>query len=325
MSKHGLRILTFNWHEPYIHMLAETGQSFDIVEPYAGRGVLLRWDLSVRPLPQNARIVPWETARDGLCRGRYHLAVCHNFDDLARVRYFSVPAILLFHNRLVGELALGGNTVSRAEYLASVTPLARRAEKLVFVSAAKKDDWGFEGSVIRHGVDVSRFAPYAGNILKALRIGNLVKERGVMLGFDLQERIVEGIDNTLAGYNPSLAHSVRPACFGFFKSIVSSHRLYLNTTVSPYEDAYNLSMLEAMASGVPVISSAHPQSFITNSANGFISSSPDELRRHAATLLCDHALARSIGEAGRDTVAELFPMPRFTGMWNEAFDTARMA
>ena len=220
--KHGLRILTFNWHEPYIHMLSATGHFFDVVEPYAGRGQLRRWDLSVRPIPENARIIPWETACDGLRKNIYHIALCHNFADLALIRDFSIPAILLFHNRLTGELALGGNTVSRGAYLADVEPLAQTAAKLVFVSSAKKEDWGFDGSVIPHGVDVSRFGPYAGNILKALRIGNLVKERGVMLGFDLQEAIVDGVDNTLVGHNPSLGYTVKPACFGLFKAIVSS-------------------------------------------------------------------------------------------------------
>ena len=320
-----MRILTFNWHEPYIHLLAGTGHGLDIVEPFAGHGLARRWDFSVRPIPQNAKLISWEAARNGLRRDIYDLAVCHNFADLAAVCDFSVPPILIFHNRLTGELALGGNTVARDKYLADVSPLARKAAKLVFVSSSKKDDWGFDGDVIAHGVDVSRFGPYAGNILKALRIGNLVKERAVMLGFDLQERIVEGMGNTLVGHNPSLARSVRPACFGFYKSIVSSHRLYINTTISPYEDAYNLSMLEAMASGTPVASFAHPQSFIVNGTNGFISSDPDELRRRADDLLCDHALARSIGEKGRETVAELFPIRRFIEHWNEAFDTARTA
>lgn len=319
MTKHGLRILTFNWHEPYIHTLSATGHFHDIVEPCAGRGLSRRWDLSVRPIPKNARIVPWTRARDGLRRKKYHVILCHNFADLALVRDFSVPAVLLFHNRLAGELALGGNTVSRAAYLADVTPLAQTAAKLVFVSGAKKKDWGFDGSVIPHGVDVSRFGPYAGNILSALRIGNLVKERGVMLGFDLQEAIVDGVDNTLVGRNPSLGRSLKPACFGLFKSIVSAHRLYINTTVSPYEDSYNLSMLEAMASGVPAVSFAHPQSFITDGVNGFISGDVDELRRRVAGLLSDHALARSIGEEGRETVAELFPMRRFIRRWNEVF------
>jgi len=319
MDKRGLRILTFNWHEPYISMLAQTGHSFDIVEPCATGGFLRRWDLSVRPIPQNARIVPWKTACDGLRKNLYNIALCHNFADIALVCDFPTPAILLFHNRLTGELALGGNTVPRDEYLSHVSPLARRAVKLVFVSSAKKEDWGFDGDVIPHGVDVSRFGPYAGNILKALRIGNLVKERAVMLGFDLQERIVEGMGNTLVGHNPSFPRSVRPACFGAFKSIVAAHRLYLNTTVSPYEDAYNLSMLEAMASGVPVISSAHPQSFIVNGVNGFVSSDPGELRLCADDLLDDHALARSLGVEGRETVAGLFPMRRFVMRWNRVF------
>jgi glycosyltransferase involved in cell wall biosynthesis len=320
MDKRGLSILTFNWHEPYIHMLAQTGHSFDVVEPSASGRFPQRWDLSVRPIPQNARIVAWESARDGLRANVYNLAVCHNFFDLALLCDFQTPAVLLFHNRLTGELALGGDTVSRDVYLSHVSPLARRAVKRLFVSSAKKEDWGFDGDVIPHGVDVSRFGPYAGNISRALRIGNRVKERAVMLGFDLQERIVEGKGDTLVGFNPSLAQSVRPACFGMFKSIVAAHRLYLNTTVSPYEDAYNLSMLEAMASGVPVISAAHPQSFIVNGVNGFISGDVDELRKRADDLFCDHALARSIGEEGRATVAELFPMSLFVSRWNRVFE-----
>jgi hypothetical protein len=52
-----LNILTFNWHAPYVCMLARLPHQFLVVEPEIAPGTLKRWEKFMRPLPSNARLV----------------------------------------------------------------------------------------------------------------------------------------------------------------------------------------------------------------------------------------------------------------------------
>ena len=317
----GFRVLSFNWHEPYLCMLAGTGEMFEIVEPYEGMGSIRRWDESRRPRPPNLAVVSMKEAQRGLTSGRYDLAVCHNFNDIKVIYDYPLPAVLVFHNKLTTDLALGGNTVSRESYTASVLPLASRARELVFVSESKREDWGLDGVVIKPGMDIDDTVPYRGHEKRILRVGNLMRERDLMLGFRLQEEICEGFDSTLLGRNPSLGHSRPPESWEDLKSCYSSHRVYLNTTLHPYEDGYNMSMLEAMAAGAPVVSVSNPTSPIENGVNGYVSENVGALRDAIAALMEDADLARTVGRRGKETVAELFSLGSFVAGWRSVMDS----
>ena len=152
-----LSILTFNWHEPYITLLAKSGHTFDIAEPKTGRGGVRRWTLASRPVPQNAKIISHGDGLQNLKAGKYDIALCQNVFDLGAVVEYDTPSILIFHNKLSTELALGGDTVLRGDYLASVTPLIEKADRLVFVSESKRLDWDFpDGKIIAPGVDIEQ-------------------------------------------------------------------------------------------------------------------------------------------------------------------------
>ncbi|MGK7345961.1 MAG: glycosyltransferase family 4 protein [Candidatus Nitrospinota bacterium M3_3B_026] len=321
MSKR-LRILTFNWHEPYIWLLSKTGHRFDVAEPSLGREGIRRWDGRVRPVPQNARVIGMETARESLRDGAYDLALCHNFMDLKEISSHPVPAVLLFHNKLTTELALGGDTVSREKYLAGVAALAQRADEMVFVSESKMADWGFgRGKVIKPGVDIDDLLSYEGHERKVLRVGNYMKERDIMLGYFMQERAVEGFESTIAGVNPTLPGARLAESFEALAGFYASHRVYLNTTLAPYEDGYNLAMLEAMGAGQPVISCKNPTSPIENGVNGLISSSMDGMRAAIAALMENRDSAANLGRRGKETVMELFGMEKFKARWEDVFET----
>lgn len=304
-------------------MLAKTGGSFDVVEPQLGRGDVRKWDLRARALSQNMRITPLEKSRQKLEDGCYDLVLCHNFKDMKEVTPFPVPIILVFHNKLSTELALGDNSVEREKYLADVAPLANRAETMVFVSQSKQDDWGFgEGLVIVPGIDPKDFMGYRGDIKKILRVGNRMKERDIMMGHTLQEKICDSFDSALLGINPSSGASRPAESWEELKSSFAGHRLYLNCTLHPFEDGYNLAMLEAMATGSPVVSWDHPDSPITNELDGFLSSDIGQIRRYITRLLGDINLARETGARGRETILEMFDIGRFKASWANAFDAA---
>ena len=98
-----MRILTFNWHEAYLCLLAKTGHPIDIVERFKGGSQV--WFYETRPLPPNARIVREATARRGMREHTYDAVICHNVKDLLWVQEWPVRKILVFHNKLSTEIA----------------------------------------------------------------------------------------------------------------------------------------------------------------------------------------------------------------------------
>ena len=101
-----------------------------------------------------------------------------------------------------------------------------------------------------------------------------------------------------------------------------SHRLFLNTTVDGREDGYNLATLEAMATGMPVVSTANATSPIRDGENGYISADFDELHERVRELLRDLDRARRLGEEARRTVCDQFPMEAFVESWQAEIDEA---
>jgi len=170
-------ILTFNWHEGYIHLLAKTGYAMDIV----GRtiGGIADWMEAFRPVPDNCRIISKAEAEGGLEADRYDCIIAHNLKDLMFIHHWPTPKILVFHNKFRTETALSSEDTNEEDYLKQLRDfLAATANlSLVFISESKKEDWGLEGEVILPGIDLKDYDGYRGDIPKVLRVGNLLRER----------------------------------------------------------------------------------------------------------------------------------------------------
>lgn len=319
-----MRILTFNWHESYIHLLAKTGCQFDVMEKL--KGGRCGWMTEFRPVPPNCDLITEDEAGKRLDSGSYDRIIAHNIDDFLFVRDWSVPKVLIFHNKLSTEIALGGNTVDKTEYLNRLCSHfeATKDLKLVFISKAKRDDWELDGEIILPGIDLSEYGGYDGGEKKVLRIGNGLMERDIMLGYSVQERLLRDLDSTVLGLNPRIQNSYIPSSWGEFKDFLRSHRLYLHTTLDPYEDGYNLAMLEAMATGMPVVSIANPSSPIEDGVNGYISKDENYLRERIEELLMDRSLAKALGEKGRETAKEKFSIDKFVQNWKRVLGDTRI-
>ena len=316
-----MRVLTFNWHEAYICLLAKTGHAVDIVERVKGRSKV--WFYETRPLPVNARIVKEATARRALRSRQYDAVICHNPQDLVWVQEWPVRKILVFHNRLSTEIALGYHTVDLESYRAEVAALVGATPdlKLVFISESKRDDWGLDGSVITPGIDLEDYEGYDGFDPRVLRVGNFMRRRDLMLGFSLQRQVLgDEIPSTLLGLNEPDDGGRFTRSWDDLRECYKRHRLFLNTTLDPYEDGYNLSMLEAMATGAPVVSCANASSPIVDGVNGFVADDPATLRKRIQTLLSDRSLAKRLGAAGRHTIDERFSLGDFVRRWNHVLE-----
>ncbi|MFQ5559019.1 MAG: glycosyltransferase [Nitrospinota bacterium] len=312
-----MRILTFNWHEAYISALAKTGHQFEVIEQEKGGSSI--WFYETRPVPPNVLIVKKRNAEKRLADSCYDTVLCHNINDFLWAKNYQTPLILLFHNKLSTLLALGNNQQTiddhRSEYEKRISegppPL------LVFISKSKKEDWGFDGEVITPGIDGTEYPlKYTGEEPKVLRVGNFMKNRDLMMGYSAQKKILGDIPSTLLGLNEQEEGARFTRSWEDLKNCYCSHRVYLNTTVDGNEDGYNLAMLEAMASGMPVVSTQNSTSPIRDGVNGFVSSDYDYLRNRILSLLNDREEASRIGRRARKTVETDFGIADFVDKWN---------
>jgi len=311
-----LKILSFNWHAPYLYLLSRLGHEFVVVEPEVSPGIIKRWEVEMRPLPGNIRLVSERQARQELDEGNIDLVLAHNVKDLLVSREYRVPKILVYHNKLSTEIGLSDGAVDRGEYLRSLEFL-REDVKEVYISESKRRDWGGEGEIILPGIDASEYGGYTGETPAILRIGNHFKERNLMLGYDVSQQVAQGFPCITLGINPTISGARLAGSFEELKDHFRRCRVYLHSTVEAYEDGYNLALLEAMAMGMPVVSTQNSTSPIVDGANGFISDDTAYLRESVARLLNDSQKARELGEKARQTVIEQFALEPFLTKWHQ--------
>lgn len=314
-----LKILTFNWHEPYLCLLSRINHDFLVVEPEISPGHNRKWNKNMRPVPDNFCLITREQAEEQLVQGEIDCIIAHNVKDLIEVKDFSLPKIIVFHNCLTTEIKLGKDKIDKGEYLEKLKPFLEGVTK-VFISEKKKADWNISGKVVLPGIDVSEYGGYTGKDKTVLRVGNLLKERDLMLGYSFGEKIVKNHPLATLGQNPTIKNSRLSNGFEDLLTQFRSNRVYLNTTVDEFEDGYNLAMLEAMAIGMPVVSSNNNTSPLIDGKNGFISDDPEYLNRCISNLLENSEMAKQMGRHAKKTVEEKFPINKFIQSWNRVVE-----
>ncbi len=191
----------------------------------------------------------------------------------------------------------------------------------VFISESKLKDWNLEGQVIHHGIDLKEFEGYTGENASILRVGNLLKEMDLARGYTISESLLKGFPSKTLGLNPTLESSQISRGFADLLNHYRKCRVYLNTSPDQYEDGYNLSLLEAMATGMPVISIANSTSPIVNGVNGYISDDIEKLRGHLRELLELPELAKEMGQKARETVQQKFGLEKFLNKWQKLIES----
>ena len=71
------RVLTFNFHEPYLALMAKTGLPFTI-GLYRNPDLAREWHTQYRPIPPNMTLVDEPVWREDLTAGRFDVAIAHN-------------------------------------------------------------------------------------------------------------------------------------------------------------------------------------------------------------------------------------------------------
>lgn len=312
-----MRLLTFNWHETYLTLLARLGHTWDVVlRPKAGRQ---DWWTEVRPVPANVTLVDEAAALTGIARGDYDAVVCHNLLDLGLVVDSGIPTATIFHTSRDLELRHGLDPAAFDRY---GLPLIARTTP-VFVSPMKQRSWGLDGVLIPPGVPAEEYGGYTGQLAQVLHVGNLKRELASVNGMAELQTAVAGLPFTLVGLNPTIPGAGLSHGWDDLKSKFRSHRVYIHTTRAPFEDGYNLGMLEAMATGMPVVTLAHESSPIVDRVNGIVGQTARELSVGLLELLEDPDRAKALGAQARDTVRTRFSLEAFVHRWTAVLNSLR--
>ncbi len=309
------RILTFNFHEPYMCLMAKTGFEMDL--GLYSEGLLARkWKTEFRPIPENLHEIPEREWRERLFQGGYDLVIAHNETNAWDIREAPCSKILVCHNRKTFlKTTLPKNDPAVFENFERMLNYLSKLFTFVFISPSKRDDYGYPGYVVLPGIDVEEYGGYRGEKQVILRVGNYMQMRNWMFDFPLQEELCKGLSTIIVGENPGIENSKPSKSFEELLEAYRSHRCLLHITRQEFEDGYNLSTLEAMACGMPVVSISNHSSPITNEVDGFTSFDSARLRKYLELLLENHELATEIGTRGRETVKKKFPISHFVEKW----------
>jgi len=151
------RLLTFNFHEPYLCLLAKTGLDFDVGQ-YESGPLAREWHEHYRPRPKNLHLIEHSQWREALDKGKYQVVLAQNEMNAVDVAKAPCARLLLCHNRK--SFLATSATVDEGEPLAGFHKLLSVLEELfhfIFISESKRDDYGIPGAVIPPGIDVEEW------------------------------------------------------------------------------------------------------------------------------------------------------------------------
>jgi len=316
-----MRLLVFNCHEAWVHQLGVLGCELDIIIGLKGHHAT-GWDSRMRPLPAKSRTL---TLAEALAeQASYDCIIAHNLTDLLDVKSLSGPRLLVVHSTYEGRLRSEDADLPLDQLRATI----RKYLKLVgghavAVSKMKTGPDGFPKDVVNAGVEIADFPAHGGELAAGLRVANQISQKRAVLLWDFHEAALAGLPVTLVGHNPDLP-GVEPARdWDDLKAILARHRFFVHTADPRYEDGYNMAVLEAMASGLPIIGNRHLTSPVRHGESGFLADNPEELRGYAERLLAEPALAAQMGAAARTNVARRFPLSQFGKAMRRAIHSAQ--
>jgi len=288
--------------------------TFGIITPRNAPGTAQKWDPRIRPLPENARL--YASVHEAMHADSWDWILTHNAHDLIDTREISLPKVFLVHGTLSGRILQDKSSIDRTQYLKSLQLLlAANGAHVVYISELKRNDWGIPGEIIRSTVDTHLYGGYRGEVRGVLQVCNHLKERGLMMGWNTYRSVCRDLPNLVLGDNGNLPSSRKANDWNELKEQLRYFRVYLYTPIYPYEDGYNLALLEAMATGMPVATLKHPTSPIRDGSEGVVADNAEELRDKVVRLLDNPEEAVRMGNSAIIRVEKEFPLSEFQDAW----------
>ncbi|MBU2249333.1 MAG: hypothetical protein KKD77_21475 [Gammaproteobacteria bacterium] len=320
-----MKILMSNNHVPYIFMLAETGHDIFVLNP-EGR----EWDLRMRPIPPNVRIIDGarnimtfinELKRNPLFFDRVILQdsiikTNDSIDFYDRLIYNEVeaPKIMLFH--ISFQTQFRGLPKDKEGIVRQMIAEKLKGIKPVYISEFKMRSWGIPGDVVVPGFESEMWGGWNGKGNYVLSCLNNAMHRNFMNNTVKMKMTTADLNWKLLGEENGQGVLARD--LEDLKNHYRFAKWYLCLNNPEYEDGYNLSMLEAMATGCPAITLEHFSSPILHGINGLKSNDLQELNYMIHNTSEEDIV--KMGRKAKETALNLFQMEHFVDTWNEILE-----
>ena len=303
-----LRILTWHVHGNYLWYLSHIPHEIVLpVRPgrphgYGGRAGAFAW-------PDNVREVPAGEVRHAdvdvvLYQSHAHwLADRH---ELLSDRQRALPQVVVEHDP------------PRQSPTDTRHPVDDPGALIVHVTAFNRlmwDNGATPTAVIEHGVAVPDHARYRGGLARGLTVVNDLATRGRRLGADVFLAARRRVPLDLVGMGSKDLDGLGEIPPPDLADFMADYRFYFHPV---RYTSLGLSLCEAMTVGVPVVGLATTElpTIIDDGVDGVIDTDPDRLVDAMRALVDDPALARRLGEAGRETARQRFGIERFVRDWD---------
>lgn len=305
------RVLSIGGPAPYVRGFTAAGIRVDrLAEPCST--LLDTWQ-AAREVGDSVRDVRADQTARALARGAYDAVIAHSVLDLAAAPGDGAPRVLLLHTKpelldLYGDGPASWDDETRRAVSA--------AAAVVFSADDTARAWNLDGPIVPPAVRVEEWSPSTHGSREAVTVAPFAAERALLDTAYLVAVLTQAPGLTVLGTNPGLSVETNTASRPERQRAFHRARAYVNLSHPRYEPAAPLAMLEAMASGLPVVTLAHEISPIVHGVNGLVACSADELAAATQRLLDDEALAARLGSAARTTVAERYSQESFTTRWS---------
>ncbi len=322
-----------DWHESFIFGLAKTGHQFYVVEPKVLGMTRIdgkdSWQTNYRPIPSNVHLIS-ELAelREVVHAQKTDLALAIAFLDMAFFKHLPIPKMYFPITVFLGEFSTLGNLYPEKqteiyEYIRGLLPNYFLAFTTREVMEKELGDSKLPAHVFDtyNAIPLEDYGPYVGDIPKVLRVGNFLKEREEF-NYSLFSEVTKDMPHTILGNNPHLPNARIADDWDDLRQALCRHRVFFATNSPRYDFVVTTAQLEAMASGMPVVTTPYPSCVIKDGENGFVSSDPQVLRERLLTLLDDQELAVKLGKRARQTISEMFNFEKYKSEWNKIFNLA---
>ncbi|MGE3276389.1 MAG: glycosyltransferase [Vicinamibacterales bacterium] len=308
-----LRLLTTDRAPGYLHALAGVGARWDVLVPE--HDGLAAWWARLRELPGDTRAVRPAVASERLSRGVYDAVVAHSPSE-ALALGGHVPVVLVLHERR--ELAEAfGDAPARWD---APTRTAVGSARLVFASPESARSWAMPGEVVAPAVNAAEWPLGDLSGTEAVTVTPFAAERAAFDTAYLLAHVLARVPVAVLGLNPGMGVDYDTAARPFRQRAYATARAYLNLSSPQFETAAPAAMLEAMASGLPVVTLAHAGSPIVDGSNGLVAQDADGLVDAVARLLEDERLALRLGTAARATVMQQHAPHAFREAWTRLLE-----
>jgi len=309
-----MRIFVANRHEPYIELFAATGFDFEVSPPVEDPG--LAWRTAFRPVPANVKLLPKHP--DDL--SGYDLVLLLSWADLRFTK--SARRRMFVELNILSECVSFGGADELRRLFARGEVGGLAGVELAFISGKKRDDWGPAAAdypIVPSGVDTDFWTPGDKRFTdhRVLRVANAFQQRRHMQGYDVSEAILDGLyPSRTIGIQFGAMPSDVPASVEALREAYRRAPVMLSCLDDQREDGYNLAVLEAMATGCPVV--ATPNSSRPDGCHCV--ETVQQAREAIDALWADEEYARAEGDRGRQWVIDSgFTMSRCAVGWREVF------